>query len=74
MYADDGVDEIAQEAGREDGVLLDEFGEIVKPRSYGEGEEAEAQEEAYVAQEGKDPHDGAVAKGSDEVYYSWQHS
>lgn len=46
---DDGVDEIAEEASGEDGVFLDELGEVVEAGGYGEGEKAEAEDEAEVA-------------------------
>lgn len=45
LCADDGVDEVAEETRREDGVLLDEFREVVEPGGYGEGEEAEAKDD-----------------------------
>lgn len=46
LYADDGVDESAKETSGEDGVLLDELGQIVESRGYGEGEKTETKEEA----------------------------
>ncbi len=50
------VDEVSQQFGGEDRVLLDELGEVVESGGDGEGEEGEAQEDADVAQDGEDEH------------------
>ena len=56
-YAD-CVDELSKEFRGEDRVLLDELGEIVETGSDREGEEAESKEEAEIAQQREDVHDG----------------
>lgn len=52
----DGVDQPRQEALGEDGVLLDELGQVVEARGDGQGKEAEADESPGVADERENPH------------------
>lgn len=49
LDANDGIDEVAEEARGEDGVLLDKLGEVIEAGCYGESEEAEAKDKAEVA-------------------------
>jgi len=39
---DDAIDQTAQHFGAEDGVFFDQFGQVVEPAGYAEGEEGEA--------------------------------
>lgn len=39
-------------------MLLDQLGKVIQTRSNGQGEEAEAQQQAEVANQRENPHDG----------------
>ena len=52
----DGVDEARKEAFGDNGVLFDQFREIIETRGDGQGEEAEAHDGAEIAHERKNPH------------------
>ena len=60
----DGVYQAVEAAGRGDGVLFDELGEVVQARGEREREEDEAEEKAEVAEKREDVHFDVVGGGA----------
>ena len=53
---DDSVNEAGERFLGEDGMFFHQFREVVKSGCNGEGEEEEGEEEAKIAENGKNPH------------------
>lgn len=62
LQTNNDVDQLRKKLLRDNSVLFHELGEIVQARRDGHGEEAEANDSSYVADERENPHVDEVSR------------